>query len=231
MKYFSVIGDSISTFEGTMPTGYALYYDKQTQEANGMRGVENMWWYSVGRMLGARLLVNGSWSGGTVVGEYPGACSEERVAALCKDGTSPDYILIYIGINDFGSGVKLYKDDPQAPDSWFFASAYRLMLRRLKDAYPHAHIWCGALMLSQRLGDTDWDLLRELGRTDLPAFNGEIRAAAEEYGCEFVDLFSGGCRYNALDGVHPTVGGHAQIAAEWRRLVNKYGQYIRCKAL
>ena len=216
MKYFSVIGDSISTFEGTMPAGYALYYDKETQKINRFRGVDDMWWAIVGKALGAELLVNGSWSGGRVTGDFPGACSEERVAALRTVDAVPDYILIYIGLNDFGNGVKLYKDDPQAPDPLFFASAYRLMLRRLKEAYPDAHIYCGALMLSQRLGDTDWDLLRELGRTDLPAFNGEIRAAAEEYGCEFVDLFSGGCRYNALDGVHPTAGGHAQIAAEWK---------------
>lgn len=216
MKYYSVIGDSISTFEGTMPAGYALYYDKETQRINNFRGVGDMWWSIVGRELDAQLLVNGSWSGGRVTGDFPGACSPERIAALRLGDALPDYILIYIGLNDFGNGVKLYKDDPQASDPLFFASAYRLMLRRLKEAYPDAHIYCGALMLSQRLGDTDWDLLRELGRTDLPAFNGEIRAAAEEYGCEFVDLFSGGCRYNALDGVHPTAGGHAQIAAEWK---------------
>ncbi len=217
MKYFSVIGDSISTFEGTMPEGYALYYDKQTQEANGMRGVENMWWYSVGRMLGARLLVNGSWSGGTAVGEYPGACSEERIATLGKDGTSPDYILIYIGINDCGSCVKLHKDDPDEPDSACFASAYRLMLSRLKNTYPDAKIFCGTVMRTQRVGDgEDWDLVGILGRGDLEAFNGEIRAAAAEYGCTLADLFMTGWKYDALDGVHPTAGGHAQIAEAWK---------------
>ncbi|MBR5428637.1 MAG: SGNH/GDSL hydrolase family protein [Clostridia bacterium] len=224
MKHYSVIGDSISTFEGTMPEGYALYYDKQTQEANGMRGVENMWWYSVGRMLGAELLVNGSWSGGTVVGEYPGACSEERVAALGKDGRSPDYILIYIGINDCGSCVKLYQDSPGEPDSACFASAYRLMLSRLKKSYPDAKIFCGTVMRTRNLGvDRSWDLIGVLGRGDLEAFNDEIRAAAAEYGCTLVDLFMTGWKYDALDGVHPTAAGHECISSSWVECMNRDG--------
>ncbi|MBQ6163034.1 MAG: SGNH/GDSL hydrolase family protein [Clostridia bacterium] len=216
MKYYSVIGDSISTFEGTMPEGYALYYDKQTQKINGFRGVGDMWWSIVGRELGADLLVNGSWSGGTVVGEYPGACSETRVSALGKDGTDPDYILLYIGINDCGSCAKLYKDAPDEQDSACFASAYRLMLSRLKKSYPHAKIFCGTVMRTQRVGDgEDWDLIGILGRGDLEAFNDEIRAAAAEYGCALVDLFATGREYEALDGVHPTAKGHAEIAAAW----------------
>ena len=230
MKYYSVIGDSISTFENTTPDGYAIYYDKRTQQINNLRDAGDMWWSVVGRTTGAQLLVNGSWSGGTVVGEFPGACSRERTSVLGKDGVSPDYILIYIGINDCGIGARLRKDVPGEPDQTCFASAYRLMLSRLREAYPGTKIFCGTIMRSRLVGNDQWDLVQNLGRRDLADFNEEIRSAAKEYGCAVIDLFLTGKRYEALDGVHPTAKGHADIASawiqtpEWKEFISRSGR-------
>ena len=221
MKYYSVIGDSISTFENTMPEGYALYYDRDTQEINEIRSFRDMWWSIVGDALDARLLVNGSWSGCTVVGAFPGACSVKRVGDLQKNGQSPDYILVYVGINDCGTCAEMQRKSPDAPDDSGFASAYRLMLRRLKTAYPDAVVFCATVMHTRLVGDDAWDLTENVGRHNLPDYNREIRAAVRAYDCRLVDLAATGRRYDALDGVHPTAKGHKEIASAWTEYIKE----------
>ena len=43
MKSVSILGDSISTFEGFNPDGYAVFYTPASQEANGLNGVFDTW--------------------------------------------------------------------------------------------------------------------------------------------------------------------------------------------
>lgn len=215
VRYFSVLGDSISTFTGTTPDGYAIYYDAAMQQAYGMQGEEDMWWATVGRALGASLLVNGSWSGSTVSGDFPGACSQGRIEDLATENAEPDCILIYIGVNDCGGGVRLTKNRPEESDSACFASAYRLMLRRLRERYPKAELYCATIMRTALLGDGTWDLTRELGAGNLEDYNREIRDAALEYACVLIDLYGTGRRYETADGLHPTLAGHRELANAW----------------
>ena len=37
MKSVSIVGDSISTYEGYNPYGFAVYYDRGMQELNGLQ--------------------------------------------------------------------------------------------------------------------------------------------------------------------------------------------------
>ena len=104
-RLFSVFGDSISTFEGTMPSGWRVYYEGSQLEQTGVRTPADTWWGHVIRHFGGKLLANASWSGSMVEGGfYPAGSSPERIAALGKDGQAPDDILVYIGINDYGWG-------------------------------------------------------------------------------------------------------------------------------
>ena len=79
MKYISVLGDSISTFEGCNPPGYKVYYDIDRQQANAIYIPGKTWWGRVIDALGGRLCVNNSYSGSLVSGaQYHSGCSDER---------------------------------------------------------------------------------------------------------------------------------------------------------
>ena len=43
-KYFSVVGDSISTLYGFIPDGYALYYIPETMKNAGIESEKDTWW-------------------------------------------------------------------------------------------------------------------------------------------------------------------------------------------
>ena len=58
MRLVSIVGDSISTFEGFNPPGYAVFYDKEMIERNGLRTVYDTWWAKVNQALHAFLCVN-----------------------------------------------------------------------------------------------------------------------------------------------------------------------------
>lgn len=97
-KNFSVLGDSISTFQGYSPWG-AAHYSPDLGAATGVHTVEDTWWMQVIRALQGRLLSNLShlrqyhlhcrapWAG------FP----PRRIAQLTVDGVTPDHILLYAG--------------------------------------------------------------------------------------------------------------------------------------
>lgn len=62
-KYFSILGDSISTYAGYIPEGNKVYY---TGDNAGVDDVSQTWWSIVGNTLGMNLAVNNSWSGSKV---------------------------------------------------------------------------------------------------------------------------------------------------------------------
>ena len=105
-KTFSIMGDSISTFEGCVPDGYTLFYNDERLERSGVLRPEDTWWSHVVRALGGTVLADSAWSGSMVEGAgFPAASSPERAAALLgRDGQEPDAVLVFIGINDYGWG-------------------------------------------------------------------------------------------------------------------------------
>ena len=62
---FSVLGDSISTFQGYCPVG-AEHYAPDTGAATGVYTVEDTWWMQVIRAQGGVYLSNQSISGNTI---------------------------------------------------------------------------------------------------------------------------------------------------------------------
>ncbi|MCD8317244.1 MAG: SGNH/GDSL hydrolase family protein, partial [Eggerthellaceae bacterium] len=101
---FSIMGDSISTFEGMNPKENAVYYTEPQTEISGVTDVRHTWWMQLIRHFGGRLAKNGSYSGSLVEGiGFPAGDSDERVAQLaCADGSDPDVIVLFMGINDYG---------------------------------------------------------------------------------------------------------------------------------
>lgn len=217
-KYFSILGDSISTLEGYNPPDCAVFYDRDMRLATDVIGVTDTWWGRVIECLGGRLLVNHSVSGSTVckhlLYELPNyGCSEERAAALERDGIKPDVIMILMGVNDRGYGVRLTPlVEEEQDDLLVFSVAYRRMLRNLRERYPDAELWCLTLPFyaCARNPQCAFSEERDGGRTE--RFCRVIRDCADEFGCRTVDLFASKIPCDTIDGLHPTADGMRAIS-------------------
>ena len=121
-KKFSVIGDSISTFEGFSNDASA----NVTTENNKvyypgfdpyLYSQEYTYWGRLLRDLDLSLCVNNSWSGATVYGDEPNNADLDRLPLRANeldndngtpndptDDINPDVIVMYLGINDVAKG-------------------------------------------------------------------------------------------------------------------------------
>ncbi len=216
MKLVSILGDSISTFEGFNPPGYAVYYDKELQALNGLESVYDTWWAKVNRALQAHLCVNNSYSGSCVSGDrFPAGCSDERIDHLSPSGYDPDIILIYLGFNDFGYGVRL--ENRTHRDPLCFSDAYDLMLKKIKQKYPSSVIVCGTLMRTAVRDRDRWTFPEYYFDIPFGSYNEVIRKVCGENSCYLADIGTPDARYETLDGAHPTARGHQAIAEAWIR--------------
>lgn len=199
----SILGDSISTYAGYNPPCYPVYYKDDIAYENDIASVNDTWWKQVIDAVGGELCENNSYSGSLVFGNVSSsACSDERCSGL--HGTNkPNVILIYMGTNDRGYGIKIQK----------FYEAYRTMLRRLKKNYPTAKIVCATLLLCYyKNGEGKLNAESVVAEFE---YNNAIRAAVKDENCILADIaFSGKC-YETLDGCHPTKNGHSLIAKLW----------------
>ena len=206
--HISVLGDSISTFDGISPPG-GVYYGPSFGEITGVRTPEDTWWMQVIQAMGGTFLANNSWSGSTVsmVGNLP-ACTLSRIKKLAADGVEPDHILIFAGLNDVA-----FFAEPAA-----FATDYGLMLQRIKDTYPQAQVTCGTLVTGY-LKDTPFT--HQLGhiREKYLPYNQAILETAAQFGYQTADIASFNERFASMDGFHPNGEGMSQLADFWLKSV------------
>lgn len=217
-KYFSVLGDSISTLDGYNPLGYEVFYDRTNGIFADVRTPDDTWWGQVIRFFGGKLLINDSWSGSMVskhpMCEVPSySCSDERTSGLGRDGISPDVIMIFMGTNDRGYGMKPCAESPdEQGDLAIFGVAYREMLRKLRENYPGAEIWCITPGVSFCSRSRCFTFPHRLAGHDMAEYIKVIADYAAEYGCVFIDLYSKAKPYDTIDGLHPTADGMAEIS-------------------
>lgn len=204
-KYFSLLGDSISTFQDFSPPG-GVYYAPSFGEITGVRSVEDTWWMQVIRALGGQLLANNSWSGSSVASTGAlSACSPSRIRKLAANGITPDHVLVFSGLND----VNQYVPEEQ------FAEDYACMLQRIREAYPQAEVTCGTLITGY-LSNTPFHRQLTPFRERLIPYNEAIRRAAAAAGCQVADLaLLEDARYPSMDGLHPNGEGMTQLAQLW----------------
>ena len=214
MQFVSIMGDSISTYTGFNPPGYSVFYDDYNSFRNGMSSVYDTWWAKVNQFLHAYICVNNSYSGSKVTGEnFPSANCDERTSLLHTDLYRPDLILIYIGFNDFGNGIKITSN--QSDDASSFFEAYYNMLRKIKKHYPESRIICGTLMEGFIRGNYNWVFPHKCAGISIYEYNAAIKIAVKLSGVELADLASLNMHYETLDGTHPTKMGHDTIAQAW----------------
>lgn len=101
-KRYSVLGDSLSTYDGISPSDGAAnaFYPK-----GNVNRPARTWWYRVGRMLGMTLDTCNAYSSSIVTGPsvYTSMSSDERLSNL----GNPDLVLFCGGTNDIYSGANI----------------------------------------------------------------------------------------------------------------------------
>ncbi|WP_407453573.1 SGNH/GDSL hydrolase family protein [Methanobrevibacter sp.] len=223
-KKVSIIGDSISTFQGYLADSeYAYFYPK-----GNVTSVEQTWWYQVINELEMSLLKNCSWSGSECYGNSSSTttasagCSTKRINDLANGTTKPDIIFCYIGINDFYNGTGLPSTE-WTPESSIpsdstnidnFFEAYVIMIHKIKQKYPNARVFCFTLMDCPTV-KTGYPLINGAG-VALNTFNDHIRKVANTFGCDVIELHN--CGLNQInfssfgtDTTHPNVNGHKMM--------------------
>ncbi len=215
-KFFSILGDSISTLSGYNPPECAVYYDWEHKLLSGVYTPSDTWWGRVLETLGGQLLVNNAWSG-SMVSRHPAVeidsygCSDGRTGNLHLGQQKPDVVLVLLGLNDWGAGMYVLPT-AQKNDLSVFSVAYGAMLEKIKRNYPDAEIWCLTLPISC------WSMRPEV---ELPACRAgghiadyckAIRDCARQADCPVVDIFNPQRPYDTIDGYHPTAGGMKTIA-------------------
>ncbi len=234
---FSILGDSISTFEGVTPEGFTLFYSGERLGSTGVTKPSDTWWAQVIKALKGTLLRDNAWSGSMVEGAgFPAACSRERIEALAgANGEIPDVIIVFIGINDFGWGGAAAQaagrghatprctDLAQYPEAeagiapgnavLLFGQAYQRMLQHIHEIAPNALVYCSTLLPGRTQGIDHPEFTYRLRGFHLDEYNEAIRHAATAEGCRIADVRAFGRDYDSLEGTHPTALGMRQFAS------------------
>lgn len=236
-KKLSILGDSISTFNGySNNTSYnstignnAVYYYKNSGGLNGsgLYDHRDTYWYRLIEDLEMELCVDNAWSGSKVLDKnnMPGRATQLHN----NKGENPDVIIFYMGINDlhnnsaFGDLYALLesstdkRDDNTKIAEWFanvsvsgmstFEQAYALSLQAMTNKYKDAEVWCMTLNVNK---DTRFSELAMI------KYNRCITALAEYFGADVINqqegyITLGNCVPYSCDnkGLHPNPTGHA----------------------
>ena len=225
-KTFSILGDSICTYQGYLPQYYKSHYPRLD-----MNNVRLTWWARLANATGMRVLSNASWTGTTLTGDsdsmegIPG-CSIGRLYALFgytpTQVIAPDYVFIKMGGNDmnWNDPPGEYHTGKQLPvtggDIDSFSTAYQLTLARIRAAMPNTKIIVLTCLPWTDL-DTGLEHHNDIGLT-IDAYNDIARKIAPDYGATVIDLYHCGLNPSTAaqltqDGVHPNAAGTALMAA------------------
>ncbi len=219
-KYVSIFGDSISTLSGWNPENYNVFYEGTNCVRSGVREFSDTWWGQLIDHLGAKLLVNDSWSGSRVTKLphhnqlFPSGISDERINNLRKKRKKPDLIIVMLGYNDWGYGVCAAKQDGCANERnpYVFNDAYDYMLEKLKNTYPKAKIYCCTLFSAYIPNNPDFVFPKIWRGNSIEVFNRIIRDTAARRQCGIIDLHENAINIPTIDGSHPNKDGMKIIA-------------------
>lgn len=230
-KYFSILGDSISTLDGYNPRGYRVFYNGDNCIKSGVMDMKDTWWGKTIEYFGGKLLVNNSWSGCRVTklpqsdslflklpqsdSLFPSGCSCERTSSLHNNDVNPDVIIVYLGTNDWAYGAYTGNDTRILGVDYneYFDYAYNDMLEKLEKNYPWSEIWCCTLCETYMRNQPDFTFPhRNSVGTHIEEYNNVIRDVVFRRDCRLIDLYSIKKPYDTIDGSHPSSDGMNTLA-------------------
>lgn len=245
-KYISILGASMSTFEGYIPEGGSVYYPHETSNPYPVMDVHDTYWMKTIDALGLKLLINNS-SAGSFCTTGHGSDEKAGCGTRCEsldDGIHvPDIIVIQLGANDFTRNVAIGTYDGTVDafpsDTTTFREAYATMLKKITEKYKMATVYCGTLpmcsggsYISQTFPpkNTDGTLLEE--------YNKAIREIASLFGTKVWEINRCGITFQNIHkymqdyissnnyGQHPNKHGQSLFANELIKTLDP-----SCKAL
>lgn len=140
-----VIGDSISSYQNMIPTGYSYYYPKSDCDVNTWQ--KTYWGLLITKYWNAELDKNVSWSGGCVAPNVAGKASGSDFVSRAKVFENPDVVLIHGGTNDCiaSNGVNLGEFDYESSYGALnknnnFRQSYIAVIKYIQANWPAAKI-------------------------------------------------------------------------------------------
>lgn len=220
----SILGDSLSTYEGWIPEGCTVFFPRFGE----LTDVSETWWMQLLDDTGMELCSNNSSAGSTCVGdslmtgEVKYGCGGDRISLLTgSQGKMPEVIIIFMGTNDLLSGVPMGDNDGmqlvEEGEINNFSDAYTLILDKIASEYPAAQIYCCGL---HQVGDWGTDQPFELVTNHLGLtaqdYSRQIQTIAANKGFVYIDLYHCGIEIDNLvqttsDGVHYTPLGMSYV--------------------
>ena len=202
-KRVSLLGDSITTYQGYTP--YPGNYQYPKSSYTDFTSVTQTYWYQLiyGKMDNAVLEVNSSYTGtcvqNTTTQGHPGYGFLQRYVDL----GDPDIILINGGTNDAWSfklpvGTLDFSLATEALDTYQFAQAYDKLIRLMKACYPKAKIGC-------IIGDNVMDQANT-------AYAQVIRDVCTHYNLPYAEVVFADRAASTYDSVHPNPAGMTEMA-------------------
>lgn len=220
----SILGDSLSTYEGWIPEECAFFFPRN----GALTDVSETWWMQLLNDTGMALCSNNSSSGSTCVGdslfagEMKYGCSEDRISLLAgSGGKMPDVVIVFMGTNDLVNGVPLGDNDGtemvEEGEIDNFSDAYTLILDKISSEYPAAQVYCCGLHQVGDWGTTQPFVIftNYLGLT-AEDYSKQIQTIAGNKGASYIDLYHCGIEVDNLsqttsDGVHFTPLGMGYV--------------------
>ena len=201
MKNLMIFGDSISTFKGHIPEGYACYY-YEDQGPTDVKRVEDTWWYGLVQEGGFNLVFNESWSSSTI--SYRGLSGNDvsqtssfirRLDRHIEEGffekNKIDTVIMFGGTNDFWSEAprgEIKHENFTREELYTTLPAICCFMKKLRETLPEAEIYC-----------VSYDLIGDV-------VDAGFKAGCEENRMTFIKLAD-------VDKVsnHPTIEGMKHI--------------------
>lgn len=192
-KKFSLIGDSISTYQDYVPRSYKTFYPYQTADVND---VNQTWWMQAFTKIGASMFINNSYSGSCVATEELSSSNNiNRLQDLVVSNQYADVIVIYMGSNDCNdrSGVTAIN----------FEKQYCEMLQKIGTLCKNSEVILCTLPDS-KLYSTERQI----------EFNKIITNIAEENNLKLISLDKVNLIPYLIDSAHPNTLGMTAIAEQ-----------------
>ena len=194
-----VMGDSISTFEGIIPSSHRKYYPTDGCDVDTWQ--KTYWGQLITNYWHCELDMNTSWSGSSVADGKEGSVRTPFVDHSRLDlFKNPDVIILFGGTNDASAsnGIGLGEFNYDTPlekmnTTKRFRDSYIYVIRYLQEKHPGVIIIC------------------IIGTHVTGEYGNSVETIAKHFGLPYVD-FRGDTKVTIYSGSHPNAAGHAHKA-------------------